>query len=113
MCVDILRDVEGLVRLRPAEVLLERLDVLLAERLAVRTGLALLSRAAVADLRAHRDEGRMLLVSLRLFDGLADGLEVIAVLDRDRLEAEGAHAGLDVFREGDVRVASMEILLES
>ena len=47
----------------------------------------------------------MLLVGLCLFDGLADGLEVVAILDRDRLEAEGTHAGLDVFREGDVRVA--------
>ena len=103
--IDILRDVEGLVRFRPAEVLLECLDVLLAERLAVRAGLALLCRAAVADQRLDRDEGRMLLVGLRLFDGLADGLEVVAVLDRDRLEAEGTHAGLDVFREGDVRVA--------
>ena len=103
--VDILRDVERLLRFRPAEVLLHSLNVLLAERLAVSAGLALLGRAAVADLRLDRDEGWMLLVSLRFFDGLADGLEIIAVLDCDCLEPKGAHTSLDILREGDIRVA--------
>ena len=93
------------VRLRPAEVLLERLDVLLAERLAVRAGLALLRGAAVADLRLDRDERRMLLVSLGLLDGPADGLKVVAVFDRDRLEAERTHARLHILTECDVRIA--------
>ena len=103
--IDILWDVEGLVRFRPAEVLLECPDVLLAERLAVRAGLALFCRAAIADQRLDCDEGRMLLVGLRLFDGLADGLEVVAVLDRDRLEAECCHTSLNIFREGEIRAA--------
>ena len=47
----------------------------------------------------------MLLVGFRLFDGFADGCEVVAVLDRDGLEAERFHTFLHVLAEGDVRAA--------
>ena len=105
MRIDIVRDVEALIRLRPAEIFLKRLDILDAERLAMGAGLALLCRAAIADFRLDRDERRMLLVRFRLFDGLADGCEVVAILDRDRLEAECLHALLHVLAERDVRAA--------
>ena len=105
MRVDIVRAIEALVGLRPAELFLERLDVLDAERLAMRAGLALLCRTAVADFCLDRDEGRMLLVRLCLLDGFANRFEVVAILDRDGLEAEGLHALLHVLTERDVRAA--------
>ena len=51
-------------------------------------GLALLRRTSIADLRLDRDEGRMLFISLGCFDSLADGCQVIAVFNRQRLEAD-------------------------
>ena len=105
MGIYFIRHDEALVRLRPAEVLLQGFDVLLAERLAMGTGFALLGRAAVADLRVNRDEGRMLMVSLGCLDRETDGFEVIAILDLERLPAEGFHAALHVLGEGEVGAA--------
>ena len=105
MIIDSLRNVEGLLRLRPAQVLLESLDVFFPQRLTMCTGFALLSRAAITDLGLDRDEGRMLLISLGCFDCLADCFQIIAIFDRDRLETECSHTGLDILGKSDIRAA--------
>ena len=105
MFVDGGRNAEALGRIFPAEVFLERAQVFFAERFAVGARLAFFGGAAEADLRFDRDEGRPLLVCLRLFDRLADGGEIRTVLDRERLEAEGRHALFHVFGKGEVGAA--------
>ena len=68
-------------------------------------GRTLFSRAAVTDLGLNGNERRMFFISFCFFDSLADGSHVRAVFDGDGLEAESGHAGLDIFREGQVRTA--------
>ena len=105
MRIDLCRNIEGLFRFRPAKVFLQCLDVLLTERLAMCTGFALFCRAAKADLRLDRDKGRTLFVCLRLFDGLADCSNIIAIFYGDRLETKCFHTLLDIFREGNIGIA--------
>ena len=68
-------------------------------------GLALLSRAAVADLGLNRDEGRTCGICLCLLDGLADGIQVIAVLHGQQLESKCLHALLYILCKCDVRAS--------
>ena len=68
-------------------------------------GLALLRRAAVADLRLDRDERRTLLVRLCFLNGHTDSREVVAVLDSQCLEAESLHAFLNILSERKVGTA--------
>ena len=68
-------------------------------------GRPLFSRAAITDLSLDGDERRMFFVSLCFFDGFADGSHIRSVFDGDGLEAEGRHAGLNIFRKGQIRTA--------
>ena len=68
-------------------------------------GLALLSRAAVADLGLNRNKGRTRGIRLCLLDGSADGIQVIAVLHSQQLESKRLHALLHVLRKCDVRAS--------
>ena len=105
MSIDFVRDVEGFLRFRPAQVFFHGDDVFFTQRRAMSGSRALFGRAAIADLGLDGNERRMFLVGFGFFDGFADGIEVRAVFDGNRLETEGSHAGLDIFRKGDVRIA--------
>ncbi len=74
----ILGDVERRLK-RPAEVLLGELQLLCAERLAVRLGRVLPVRAAEADVRARHDERRALGLALRLGERVLDLGQAVAV----------------------------------
>ena len=104
MSVNFLRNVKRFFRFRPAQVLFKSFYILLTQRLAMSASFALFSRAAIADLRLNRNEGRMLFISLSSFNSLANSFKVIAIFDRNRLEAEGSHACLNILREGDIRI---------
>ena len=103
--IDFIRDVERFLRLRPAEVFFHSDDIFFTERRTVSGSRTLLSRAAVANLGLDGDERRMFFVGFCFFNGFADGFKIRAVFDSDRLEAEGSHAALDIFRKGDIRAA--------
>ena len=60
---------------------------------------------AVADDRLHRDERRLPLVGDALGDGGVDRIEIVPVLDRERVPAEGRVARHPVLGEGELRVA--------
>jgi hypothetical protein len=93
------------VRLRgPAQCLLGLGDILLAERRAVRLVAVLLGRA-VADVRAHGDHRRARGLGHAGRERAVDGLDVVAVLDADRLPAVGLEALQAIFREGQARAA--------
>ena len=93
---------EGLA-LGPAEVLLGRLEVLLAQRFAVDACLTGLG-GAVADGGVADDEVGLVRI-LGQTDGGVHFLEAVAVLDVDDVPAIGAEAGGHVLAEGDVGVA--------
>ena len=99
--VHVFRHGEG--RVVPAQGLLGFRQGLVAQRFAVRAGLARLGRAK-ADLRVAHDEGG-LIASLGQADGGAHVLVAIAVLYVDHVPAIGAEAGGHVLAEGDVRIA--------
>ena len=44
-------------------------------------------------------------IGFRFFDGFADSFQIVAVGNFQRLEAEGLHPFLHVFRKGDIRAA--------
>ena len=68
-------------------------------------GLALLSRAAVTDLCFNRDKGRTCGISLCLLDSLSNGIQVIAVLNHQQLEAKCLHALLDILGKCNIRAS--------
>ena len=67
--------------------------------------LALLGRAAVANLGLYGDEGRTCGICLCLLDGLADGIQIIAVLNGNQLEPEGFHALLYILCKCNIRAS--------
>ena len=102
--VDLVRDIERLLR-RPLKEILHRGDVVRAEGLAVCGSLALLRRAAVADLGLDDDEVGSGGICRCVFDRLADCREVVSVLYSQGLEAERLDALLDILGESDVGAA--------
>ena len=105
MRIDFVGNVERFLRFRPAQVFFHGDDVFFTQRRAMSGSRTLFSRAAIADLGLDGDERRMFFIGFCFFDSSADGVEIRAVFDGDRLEAESSHAGLDIFGKGDVRVA--------
>ncbi len=102
--IDLLGHIECFLIL-PAEILSERGNIFRSERLAVRNRLALLGRAAVADLGLHGDEGRTGRIRFCFFDRSADGSKIRTVFHGDELEAESFETLLDILGEGDIRAA--------
>ena len=105
MGINILRNVEGLFWFRPAQIFLEGLDIINAERFAMCAGFTLFCRAAVTNLRLNRDEGRMFFVSLGRFNSFANSFQIIAIFYSQRLETESLHTFFHIFREGNIRAA--------
>ena len=71
----------------------------------MRACLALLSRAAVTDLRLHGNHGRLRLLGLCSLNGSADGIKVISVLNNEGLEAHSPESCLYIFGKCDVGIA--------
>ena len=69
------------------------------------TCLALLRRAAIADLRVNRDEGRTSRIQLGLLNRSSDRYQVIAVRNIQCLETKRFHALLHILRKCDVRAS--------
>ena len=78
-------------------------DLLGPERSTVRLGRAGLGRCRPADDRAHAHERRAVLLGPRRENRRLERVDVVGVVDRQRVPAVGREAGLDVFgREGEV-----------
>ena len=78
-------------------------DLLGPERGAVRLGRAGLGRRRPADDRAHAHERRAVLLGPRRENRRLERVDVVGVVDRQRVPAVGREAGLDVLgREGEV-----------
>ena len=96
--------VEGLLP-GPAEVLLGQDDLVLAQGRAMGLGgIVLVGRAEAYD-GVDDDEGRLVGDGLGLFDGGAEGVEVLDVGNMLDVPAVGFEALADVFAEGEVGVA--------
>src|SRR6266536_4999954 len=85
----------------PAVDLLGGADLVLAQDRPVRLGGVLRVRRAVGDMAAEPDEARPVGLTGRGLESRGDRLEVGGVLDRLRVPAVGAVAGLHVLTEGD------------
>ena len=103
LLVDLGRNVEELLRVK-AQLLLQRRDVLRAKRLAVGGVLAGLCRAVRADDGAHHDQRRPG-VGLGAVDGIADGVDVLAVLHFLHVPAVGLVALHRVLAQGQLHIA--------
>ena len=99
----LLRHVEEFV-VRPAQVLLGLLHVLDAQRLAVDFVGARL-RGAVADDRPHRDDRRLVLHRLGVFNGFGNRIQVVAVGHLLHMPVVGLETLLHILGEGKVRGA--------
>ncbi len=104
MFVYFIRNIERF-RTRPAEIFLHGNDVVFTKRRAMGRGLALFSRAAIANLRMHRNKGRVFCISFSCFDCFADSFHIVAVSYFQQLETKRFHAFLYIFRKGNIRTA--------
>ena len=96
--------VEGLLP-GPAEVLLGEDDLVLAQGRAVSLGgVGLVGRAKAYD-SVDYDDGRLIGDGFGLFDGGAEGVEVLDIGNTLDVPAVGLEALADVFAEGEVGVA--------
>ena len=64
--------------------------------------LALLSRAAIADLCLNSNERRTLCILLGSLDSHSNRINVIAILHGNRLESKGAHTLLHILTERNI-----------
>src|SRR2546423_12812997 len=78
---------------------LRRLDLVLAQRLAVGLERVVLVGRAEPDVGTHAYEGGALVVIGRGLQRAGDLLDVVAVVDVERAPPVGGEAGGDVFRE--------------
>ena len=101
MFVNVGGNVESFFGRVPAEIFLERDNIFLTERLTVRRRRTLLG-AAVADFGLDGYERRARFISLSRLDSRADCRKVVAVLNRQSLEAERRHALSNVLRERQI-----------
>ena len=90
--------------LRPTQRPLRLAHLLLAQRRAVGRGCPSLGRAAKGDHRACDDEGGLILLGARTFDGAGYGFDVVAI-DALHVPAVGLEALVYLLREGDVGAA--------
>ena len=103
---DVVVDRELFGGIHPVQLRLDRLDLGVAERRAVRGGLALLGRRAVADVGPDLDERGPVRGAPGLVERRAQAVEPCGhVVDREDLPAVRLVAHLDVLREGEVGAA--------